>query len=274
MINICVIIFKQKEKNVTRRTLKSCYDCNPDGAGFMFAHKERLHVLKGFNGFRHFYKTYRKYERLFPDSDFVIHMRIATSGLLNEENCHPFYSNNNIAFCHNGVLAGLGNNMFSDTYMLNEEVFKKFPENFLDIEEIRSAIESYMVDEFSKAVFMDNKGRVFIANEKMGSWDDGVWFSNKTHQYDGYSTFNCRTTRTNYAGYSGWEFDVNNSIYNSLATSDITRTQDYFCARCNSVWSSSDVEYANGYVYCVLCGSVLDGDEKYVHDEHREFLYD
>ena len=275
VINICVILYVPKDKNVYRKTLKECHNSNPNGSGFMFAHKDKLHVMKGFNGFRHFYKTYRKYERLFPESDFVIHMRIATSGLLNEVNCHPFYVHNKLAFAHNGIFSGLGNKTFSDTYELNETVFKKFPANFLEIAEIRDLVDKYVERGYSKVVFMDNKGKVLIMNEKAGEWDNGVWFSNKTHSY--YTS--C------YGGYGygrndwrkGYGNDVDGTTSSSLAIMNDTPisengsmkankfslSDDYYCTQCNSRFNSIDVMDTQGYIWCPLCGDVLDVSMSY-----------
>ena len=249
---MCVILVKPKKANIYRRTLKSCYDSNPDGAGFMFADNNKLQVLKGFKGFRDFYKTYRKTEYLYPESDFVIHMRIATSGYRNAENCHPFKVNDNLAFAHNGVFWGLGNIIFSDTHELNEIVFKKFPSNFLEINEIKNVVIDYVETSFSKVVFMDNTGRITIINEFAGIWDDGIWYSNKLHASDWCGYVSSNNTKDN--GY-GVNKDYHRDKIKCLTKEGLDNS--YYCHYCHSYFKDEDVVTWHDEVMCPLCGNLL-----------------
>jgi glutamine amidotransferase len=184
---MCIAIYKPAGKRITKRTLRHCFTANPDGAGMMFIDSNRgLTTHKGFFSFRSFYKQFRDYEREFPDSHFVLHCRIATSGKINTNGCHPHRVSDNLAFVHNGVFINFStikNKGKSDTQLFNEKILKKLPPNFLQIPELRKGIYEYCTAGFSKLVFMDGNGKVTIFNEKAGSWLGGVWYSNKLITY-------------------------------------------------------------------------------------------
>jgi len=100
---MCIAIYKPKGKFVPKKNLKSCRLVNGDGMGLVYAHKGKLTIYKEMSSFDKFYKKYRK---LVNDIDppMAIHFRIGTHGYIDEENCHPFFVNKDLAFCHNGVI--------------------------------------------------------------------------------------------------------------------------------------------------------------------------
>jgi len=183
---MCVIIYKPKKAYITRETLSECWDENPDGGGFMYSKNNVLQVHKGFMSFRKFYKQYRKCEND-NDSNFVIHFRIATSGLIDSNNSHPFYVNKSLGFVHNGILNCVDvpeKSNRSDTAIFNETVLKKLPKTFLKQKAYHIMLESIARQQCSKFAFMDNKGTCYIFNECAGVWQDGIWFSNQRHKWD------------------------------------------------------------------------------------------
>jgi len=161
---MCIIVVKPAKAIITRKTLKTCYDSNSDGAGMMFATGGKLFVDKGYFSFRRFYKQFREHERAYPDSNFVLHFRIATSGGIRPDTCHPFYVHKNLAFAHNGILSRLGTKDKSDTMVFNETILQLLPPNFLDMDKAKNAIEDYITTSLSKVVFMDNAGKLTIMN--------------------------------------------------------------------------------------------------------------
>ena len=175
---MCIIAVKPANKTITRRTLKNCFISNSDGAGIMWANENKLWIEKGFFGFRKFYKRFRELELTCPDSDFILHFRIATSGGIRHETCHPFRVHNKLAFVHNGIFSNLGETKMSDTQVFNRDILQKLPPNFLDMNKAREEIFDYIVTSLSKVVFLDNNGKHIIVNEEHGIWDEGIWFSN------------------------------------------------------------------------------------------------
>jgi predicted glutamine amidotransferase len=251
---MCVIIVKKKDKNITRRELKECWDFNPDGAGFMYAANNKLHISKGYFSFRAFYHVFRKYERLYPESDFVIHMRIATSGKKDYDNCHPFIVNDGLAFAHNGIFWGLGDKEHSDTYILNEEILSKFPRNFLDIPEIFKAVTDYVIESHSKLVFMDNQNKITIVNEKAGTWDDGIWYSSGHYMTKIYTPSSYKSSYYNKSATGGHdEYDnEGRSIY---------KASEVYCFSCNTWIKRDDVQNVHGnWDTCPICGEIMAED--------------
>ena len=179
---MCIAIVKPTGVRLGKPILETCWERNPDGAGFMWAYNNHLHVLKGYDKFDEFYNDYNKVsESKLNESAIVLHFRIATSGNIDYDNCHPHYVNRNMAFVHNGIIDRFSDIEAdkSDTVFFNENILHKLPANFLSIELIMELISGYIGN--SKLVFMDNKGNITIVNEEEGIWDMGCWFSNNSY---------------------------------------------------------------------------------------------
>jgi hypothetical protein len=180
---MCVALLKLPDGVVTRRQLRNCYQNNPDGAGLMYVADGKLNVDKGYFGFRKFYKRFRILERAHPESAFVLHFRVATSGTVSKECCHPFNINKNLAFVHNGIFTGLGNPQLSDTQVFNVQVLQKLPENFIDKPEILASLDKYVNKSLSKLILLNNKQEYVIIGESSGEWENKVWYSNSGYKY-------------------------------------------------------------------------------------------
>lgn len=112
---MCVIAYYPAGLPVNYDELDNCFLSNPDGAGLMYYDETKHKVLirKGFMSYRAFEKAV---EDLPVDVDRVFHFRIATSGKVSPECCHPFPVTNdldkmrlthiyaNMGFVHNGVI--------------------------------------------------------------------------------------------------------------------------------------------------------------------------
>lgn len=188
---MCILIVRPPGKSVSRAHLKESFRINSDGAGFMFndPKSDSVRVFKGWFGFRQFYKDLRYCERAYPQSTFVIHMRIGTSGLKDAANCHPFSINEKAGFAHNGILNSLGDKNRSDTREFVEDVLCKLPDNFWNDPHIMSKIDECATAASSKFVLLCNTGTYTIFNESAGHWRDGVWFSNYSY------VLPCKVTR-------------------------------------------------------------------------------
>ena len=97
---MCVILVKERGIEIpTKGVLESCWKRNPDGAGFMFNDCDKVVIMKGFMTFEEFYlrlQTANDFYHL-KEKGLVIHFRIATSGLKDKGNCHPYpISNDNL----------------------------------------------------------------------------------------------------------------------------------------------------------------------------------
>lgn len=196
---MCVIIYKPKDIVLPREHLEAAFCSNPGGAGFMFAEDGKLRVFKGYMAFKSFWKGFKPYEA----EKCVIHFRLATCGAQVALNCHPFKVREDLAFAHNGhfmeysgfevvmqnspALPGRAEKTIkvSDTYVFNEKVMQPLMEKYTDLWKDPLFIPMFSDSILgNKLVFMDSTGEVVIVREKMGTWKDGVWYSNVGFTYD------------------------------------------------------------------------------------------
>lgn len=177
---MCIAIYKPEGKVIPYETLKRCFTANPDGAGYMFHKNGKLHVFKGYFTMDEFWKAYKRDQK----KECVIHFRIKTHGLINEENCHPYRVNDDLAFVHNGVISGYSDVHKSDTWLFNEDIVQPFVRRWGNLEIFEDPIKKLIENRigYSKLIFMDNLGNTKIFNEDKGNWDDGVWYSNTSYK--------------------------------------------------------------------------------------------
>ena len=183
---MCLAVYKPAKCHIEKRKLRRGFAANPDGAGFMFAANNELHIQKGFFSFRAFYKTYREYESRNPDSDFVIHFRIATSGKVVRDNCHPIKIDKNTAFVHNGILNNSmtmpKNSILSDTQLFVHQILRQLPSEWYKQHHFNELIENYAQNNNSKFILMSNTGGIKIFNEQAGHWNNDIWYSNDSYK--------------------------------------------------------------------------------------------
>ena len=131
--------------------------------------------------FNQFYTAYKMANEKAPDRPFIIHFTIGTHGEKTVYNCHPFYVNKNLVFIHNGIIQGVGTDVKkSDTQLFNDKVLKRLPKGWESNDAIRELISNYIG--YSKLVFLNVAGDVYIVNEKLGNWLDGIWYSNMSYK--------------------------------------------------------------------------------------------
>jgi len=179
---MCIIVAKPANKEITRETLQQCWTRNSDGAGFMYNHEGRLRVKKGFFDFQSFYDSFMNSTE---GKKAVAHFRITTHGKTDMPNCHPFRINEHLAFAHNGIISQIAttDKDKSDTWHFNERILKPLTQSGADLfgnNAVCELIRGYIGS--SKLVFLNSNNDIFIMNERMGEWEDGVWFSNTSYK--------------------------------------------------------------------------------------------
>lgn len=178
---MCLLIASPK-KVTNIEWLSNGFDNNSHGAGFVYAHQNKLHVKKGFFTFDKFLKAYKE----MPDAPCLIHFRLATGGKLNAENCHPFNVTDKLAFAHNGVFFNIAScDKYSDTYHFNELLIKPiFAKNPAAIFTTAAKV---LIEEFigrgNKLAFINHKGQITLMHEHAGEIEDDTWFSNGSYKY-------------------------------------------------------------------------------------------
>lgn len=194
---MCVILVKERGIELpTKDVLESCWKRNPDGAGFMFNDCDKVVIMKGFMTFEEFYlrlQTANEFYHL-KEKGLVIHFRIATSGLKDKGNCHPYpISNDNLdlrksfittelGIAHNGIIRSYNG---KDKILNDTQLFIKndlFELNSLDKKFYKNVIFQSMIERLidgSRLVFLNEKGEII----KLGNWfrDGNYYFSNLNH---------------------------------------------------------------------------------------------
>jgi len=224
---VCIIIVKPKSQMIDKKLASYCWKRNSDGAGFMFADKNRIRIYREFDDFEKFWTLYQKFvvnplilcthkkaEKHVKESrelhkNVIMHFRIATSGEKSKYNVHPFQIHKNLAFAHNGIITGITlerDSKRSDTNAFNE-MLKKLPNNWVKNEPILEMIDNY-IGMGSKLAFLDSEGHFAFMKEDKGIWDKdtGLWFSNATFHgwtWEGLRENERTTTANNSMGFLG-----------------------------------------------------------------------
>lgn len=180
---MCIAIVKPAGTVIDESVLKTCFENNPDGAGFAYRTPDGLVVEKGLFTWEAFIDAYRA--RNVADVDALIHFRITTKGDDSPENTHPFAIQAG-ALIHNGTISHLGERRGvpgakSDT----RELAEKWDAVTLDeMERFFDVFEHYVDD--TRVAVMGHDGRVIVFNRKQWIEKDGVLYSNRGFEMDVY----------------------------------------------------------------------------------------
>lgn len=191
---MCVIAYASKGIEISEKEFRNCFINNPDGAGFMIydPQKKKVHIRKGFMDFESFWSAVKD---LPTDKDRVFHFRIATSGKVSPECCHPFILTDNlddmrqtdvysdIGFSHNGVMADFTptaalNAPYSDTMHFGAEILYPLRSKLYE-ESTQYLLKKAMGT--NKYAILGKKGAIIL-----GTWntskDTGVQYSNTSYK--------------------------------------------------------------------------------------------
>ena len=179
---MCLAINSTKGTTPKRDEMLIGFENNPDGIGYCFSKDGKLIIRKAFFDFESFYQSYLADN--IQGINKLIHFRIATSGKIDELNCHPFKITDEIAFIHNGIIPNYGSKTENDTLQFCNEIlkpiFNEFGIEILKNQSFRKTLIKLIGH--SKLAFLDKNGNSYLINEKMGHRKNGIWFSNHTYQ--------------------------------------------------------------------------------------------
>ena len=182
---MCIAIYQPEGLILDDKTLRTCYDNNPDGCGMAYIREDngKIEIYKSLK-FKKWLKRYHRMTQENAKSPFLIHFRIKTHGVVATENCHPFKIDNEHAFIHNGMITKCApkdrNGDKSDTRLFNEMILQSLPKGWFQNQAIKDLIEPWIGN--SKLAILNKNGEVNIINEEKGNWNEGVWFSNTSYE--------------------------------------------------------------------------------------------
>lgn len=174
---MCIIALKPEGVILPDYTLKTMWDGNPHGAGFMYSENGKLVIIKGLMTFEDFLGAYLEAG---VERKMVMHFRIRTSGTNGPEMTHPFMVVSGLGMVHNGIITKMETTAEkSDTAVFAELLASEYvnPAEAVKNRFHREMIGAY-IGAYNKLVFMDSDGNTTIVNESSGTWDGPVWYSN------------------------------------------------------------------------------------------------
>ena len=175
---MCVIVVQPAGKQLSGNKFRNCWNRNSDGGGYSFIQDEDLVIKKGYFDQVTMLDEYREDIKANPESPFLIHFRISTSGLVDEINTHPHRVRDDLVMAHNGHITGYGSKEQSDTLEFVSTILKQMPPAWEEDEVQVHLIEQYIRGD--KMALLRSDGEYVIINEDAGNWQDGLWFSNKS----------------------------------------------------------------------------------------------
>ena len=190
---MCIIVYKPTGQVCPSwKTLKTCFNNNPDGCGFMYAENGEVHIHKGFMSWRGFKTAFKPYKNR-TDLPITLHFRITTNGATLPQNCHPFPLSSkigelreldldcNVGIAHNGIISMTSYaNKISDTM----EFIRKYAGCIITSPTwYYNANAGKLLGEIikSKMLVLSGDGHGEIVGD---GWDyeDGIWYSNSTYK--------------------------------------------------------------------------------------------
>lgn len=176
---------------------------NDDGHGYAIAvpNQKRMIVRRSLD-FSSLSERFAKDRKRYPDGPALFHSRLATHGLKDKSNCHPFYVGNDrrTVVAHNGILPQVVQPMEgdprSDTRIFAETML---PYRNIDRSKSRRRLERWLMGDRLVVLTVNPRWlrHAYMFNTHFGSWDEDVWYSNDDYQGVRYSY-----AYGNYGGYA------------------------------------------------------------------------
>ena len=271
---MCIAIYKPAGTDVpTKETLKICFENNPDGAGFMFASKGKVHIEKGLMTYSAFKKAIKKVKKIYEVEDnfkslpMVFHFRISTQGGVNKALCHPFALSNSydtmkelsgdydMAIAHNGIIDFASDYKITDhndTMEFIKEVAYPTINDKLTWYKKQSIIDmfEYLLSG-NRVVVLGGDGHA----ELIGSWieDGGLFYSNSSY----------KEVKFHFSKLSDYELYEWNKSFGVSTTKKSKKTKSKSKKKSTVVYTplnekqKEDLRYL-GRMYCSKCGAWLE----------------
>lgn len=263
---MCIAILKTPQGEITKEQLETCFKNNPDMCGLAFVNTRKaedgtnekyLAVWKGYTDFETFYADYRRVAEL-KDRNILIHFRIATSGGVNELNCHPFQINDSLVMIHNGVLGSFAtpakDSPYNDTQTYIQKYMVGLPNNIYKNPTFKKLMGEMIGH--NKFVLLDIHDHYYIINENLGHWDKGVWFSN--YSYKAVKSTGTKVVTTKYGTEEYWgNSKYYSDYYNGYYGGGVKTSEK----------KQEDSETMGQKRYCECCGvELLDNEDLFCDD--------
>lgn len=220
---MCIICVKPAgEKFPSKKTIKTMFRNNPDGAGLMYSDGQKVTIQKGLMTFGEFWRALQAVRD--DKKTFVMHFRITTHGGTSQGMTHPFplasdekqlkklNITSTYGIAHNGMI-----DLTSEATKISDTALfvKKYMYPLF-----KGGVEDYKLDLIeesisgSKMAILDRTGHVDL----LGCWeeDEGLYYSNATYKAEKrtYNHYNDYFRHYYYDGYfDDWDDDETSLSY-------------------------------------------------------------
>jgi glutamine amidotransferase len=219
---------------------------NPDGFGWAVNIGSKIISGKSFNA-EHSVKTFLDLLKKYSNAWGMFHARIATHGAVCIDNTHPYKvgGRSDLILAHNGVLSievPKGDNR-SDSRVFAEDWLPELGVGILDDEQ--GFIELENLCGGSKLAILSTapelKKPVYIINEDLGHWVEGLWWSN--HSYK---------TGSSYWGGSYWIDSDDDEDY-SIGSINLSDEVEGDCSICGGFAWEPEQAICDTCDHCLEC---------------------
>lgn len=274
---MCVIIHKPAGVAVDETILYQCHLSNSDGCGYVASTPSgEVFMQKGFRDddslLAGLENDCNKYSVDRDELEMILHFRIATAGVINVVNTHPYIIhaediNLNQAYgLRHQVLAHNGHVSIPAVFGVDTAKLKTYSDSYLLARDVLSHMSTSLRFRVLDKMAKSNRFAVMMPSgsvKRFGSWEyeDKVWYSN-TWWY--YSRSRYTANKLGYLG-SGYYSGVNRTVSSSITTKknhpkDYTKPEE----GCYHVATYAD---GNDHLICENCGGNLT-----IHCKH-EYIY-
>lgn len=182
---MCIAIVVPKNLDVLgvvelEESIENAWPDNSDGAGYAFAHMGKVEIKKGFFTADSLIESLEHDLEAYKNTDFLVHLRWASVGEVNEENCHPFTTHDGkYAFIHNGTIYDMsyGIKGESDTLLFGDFI-SELPVNFIDNEGYTTLIEDYLGKNKVAFIKADGTTKVYCRKNWILNKESNILYSN------------------------------------------------------------------------------------------------
>lgn len=187
---MCLLTVMQPYAVPTAEQLYTAAESNPHGFGYAFLLKDTIITGRGMDA-QEVIERFLRLREGFVDCYAMFHTRYTTHGASNKANCHPFRvgGSKDTVLAHNGVLPLDPADGRSDTRFFAEDWLPELGLDALDDEQTYEWLEKWAAGSKVAIFTLDPalKNNVYILNEHLGHWKDGIWWSN--YSYEPYPTY-------------------------------------------------------------------------------------
>lgn len=274
---MCVIIVKPIDTDIpSKATIRKCWQRNPDGAGYMYQHNDKVVVSKGYMNLADLEIALDELERLgIANTTLIIHFRLATAGKVNKSNTHPFpvstenkeLANLDIeaesALAHNGILPNVW----------GKKALKKYSDSFMFTKTIAHLPQGEALYDMLELIAQTSDSKFALLNGDLhlfGKWEehtDGCIYSNLNFLYNWARVGN------------EWITDGFTEVIDpktGKATGDfveIVKEDDFYSWDTPScpVCADGHLDDCYQFFYCSSCGTMVDYEDPRLDEYWEKF---